>query len=101
MGRAHAEYLVTTPCKYHTLKTDWASALYCGITLKWEYTPRTVDLRIPGYINTALLKYQHPEPCKPQQAPHLWDKPQYVQTAQYAKPVDNTPKPNAKGIKHI
>ena len=31
VGRAHAEHLVTTLRKYHTLKTDWAGTLYCGI----------------------------------------------------------------------
>ena len=34
VGWAHAEHLVTTLCKYHTLKTDWACTLYCGIKLK-------------------------------------------------------------------
>ena len=28
IGRAHAEYLVTTLRNYHTLKTDWESTLY-------------------------------------------------------------------------
>ena len=101
MGRAHAKHLVTTLRKYHTLKTDWAGTLYFGITLKWDYTHRTVDLSMPGYINTDLLKYQHPDPRKLQHAPHLWEKPQYSQTTQYAKPVDNTPKLDAEGIKHI
>ena len=56
---------------------------------------------MPGYIKKTLLKYQHPEPRKPQHAPHKWDKPQYIQTTQYAKPVDKTPKLDAEGIKHI
>ena len=55
---------------------------------------------MPGYIKAALLKYQHPEPRKPQHAPHKWDKPQYGQTTQYAKPVDKTLKLDAEGIKH-
>ena len=101
VGRAHAEHLVTTLRKYHTLKTYWAGTLYCGIKLKWDYTCRTVDLSIPGYIKVVSLKYQHPEPRKLQHAPHRWDKPQYVQTTQYAKPVDKTPKLDNEGIKHI
>ena len=56
---------------------------------------------MPGYIKKTLLKYQHPEPCKPQHAPHKWDKPQYGQTTQYTKPVDTTPKLDTEGIKHI
>ena len=100
-GKGHAEHLVTTLRKYRTLKTDWAGTLYCGIKLKWEYTCLTVDLSMTGYINAIFLKYQHPEPFKPQHAPHIWDKPQYVQTTQYAKPTDNTPKLNTEGINHI
>ena len=69
VGRAHAEHLVTTLRKYHTLKTDWAGTLYCGIKLKWDYTRRTVYLSMPGYIKAALLKYQHPEPRKLQHTP--------------------------------
>ena len=101
VGRAHAEHLVTTLRKYPTLKTDWSGTLYCGIKLKWDNTRRTVDLSMLGYIKAALLKYQHPEPRKPQHAPHKWDKPQYGQTTQYVKPVYKTPKLDAEGIKHI
>ena len=70
------------------------------ITLKWDYTCHTVYLSMPGYINKSLLKYQHPDPHKPQHVPYLWDKPQYRQTTQYAKPADNSPKLDANGIKH-
>ena len=47
VGKAHAEHLVTTLRKYHTLNTDWVVTLYCGIKLKWDYTRRTVDLSMP------------------------------------------------------
>ena len=47
-----------------------------------------------------MLKYQHPDPHKPQHMPYLWDKPQYRQTTLYAKPADNSPKLDANGIKH-
>ena len=101
VGRSHAKHLVTILHKYHNLKTDWAGTLYCGIKLKWDYTRCCVDLSMPGYIKSSLLKYQHPQPRKPQHAPHKWDKPQYGQTTQYAKPVDKTPKLDNEGIKHI
>ena len=77
VGRSHAKHLVPTLRNYHTLITDWEGILYCGITLKWDYTRHTVNLSMPGYINAALPKYQHPEPHKPQHAPYQWEKPQY------------------------
>ena len=48
-----------------------------------------------------LLKYQRPEPCKPQHVPYQWGKNQYGQTTQYVKPADNSPKLDADGIKQI
>ena len=72
IGRAHAKHLVTTLPKYQTLKTYWGGTLYCGISLKWGYTRYTVDLNMLGYINLELLKYQRPEPQKPQHAPYQW-----------------------------
>ena len=101
VGRVHAEHLVTTLQKYHTFKTYWGGTLYCGITLKWDYTRHTVKLSMPGYINAELLKYQHTEPRKPQHAPYQWENPQYEQTTQYAKPADNSSKLDANGIKKI
>ena len=99
VGWVHAEHLVTTLQRYHTLKTDWGGTLYCGITLKWDYTRHTVDLSMPGYINVELLKYQHSDHHEPQHVPYQWEKAQYGQTMQYAKPADNSPKLDADGIK--
>ena len=100
-GQAHGKHLVMTLRKYHTHITDWEGTLYCGITLKWGYTCHTVNLRITGYINVTLQKYQHPEPRKPHHAPYQWEKPQYVQTTHYIKPTVNSPKIDAVCIKQI
>jgi hypothetical protein len=37
----------------YKMTTDWNGNLYCGITLNWDYTNRTVELSMPGYM---LLK---------------------------------------------
>ena len=100
-GWAHAEHLVNTLQQYLTLKMDRAGTLYCGITLKWDYTRNTVNLIMTGYINAELLKYYHPKLHKPQHRPYLWKKHQYGQNTQYAKPADSSLKLDANGIKHI
>ena len=87
VGRDHAKHLMNTLQQYHTLKTDWAGTLYFGITLKWDYTCHNINLSMTEYINGALPKYQHPKPSKTLHAPYLWEKPQYGQTIQYAKPA--------------
>ncbi len=37
-------------------------SLFCGIHLAWNYTLGHVDCHMPGYINKALTRYQHPKP---------------------------------------
>jgi hypothetical protein len=49
--------------------------MYCGITLKWDYVARTVDLSMPGYIEKALENYLAERPKRPQHAPHAWTAP--------------------------
>ncbi len=46
---------------YDTLRTetyeiveDWEGNLYCGITLKWNYTKRYVDLSMAAYVTKQL-----------------------------------------------
>jgi hypothetical protein len=65
--------------------------LYCGITLKWDYSNKHVDLSMPDYIKDALHKFQHPMPKRPQYAPHNCTVPAYDQRIQYAPPLEATP----------
>jgi hypothetical protein len=37
------------------------------MTLQWEYSGRTVNVSVPGYIEKALLEFLH-EPDKPTKA---------------------------------
>jgi hypothetical protein len=60
VGKEHADHLI------HCLKTetyklteDWAGDLYCGISLRWIYEKRWLDILMPGYIKKQLLKYEH------------------------------------------
>jgi hypothetical protein len=60
VGKQHADHLIHAIEEHHKFSKDWAGQLlYCGITLHWDYTKRTVDLSMPGYINATLHKYQH------------------------------------------
>ena len=35
---------------------DWMGGLYFGITLKWDYAARPVDISITSYVRDALHK---------------------------------------------
>jgi hypothetical protein len=41
---------------------DWVGDLYCGITLRWNYNKRYVDISMPGYIKKKLQEYGHVVP---------------------------------------
>jgi hypothetical protein len=72
------------------MQSDWNGTAYCGFTLEWDYEDRTADLSMPGYINAALHKYQHPAPARPEHSPHTWNPPIYGANTQ----VMSEPKPS-------
>jgi hypothetical protein len=46
---------------------------------------------MPGYIERALQRFEHPQPAKPQHSPHKWQKPSYGAKVQYALEPDDSP----------
>ena len=56
----------------YTVTTDFTGVKYCGLTLLWDYTNRTVQLSMPGYIKVALLRFQHETPTRPEHAPYKY-----------------------------
>ena len=74
--------------------------MFCGITLKWDYEKRTVDLSMPGYIQKALLKFQHPTPTVPVDAPHKHTPIKYGAQPQMV-PIDMSPKLSPTDITRV
>ena len=85
--------------QHYPVTEDWTGALYCGLTLHWNYTDRWVDLSMPGYIKALLLRFQHPSPSQPQFSPHACAPPNYGQ--QLTPPDDSSAPIDAKGITRI
>jgi hypothetical protein len=98
VGAEHAQHLITALETDYTVSKYWTGALYCGITLNWDYANKHVDLSLPGYIKNALHKFQHPLPKRPQYAPHNWTVRAYGQRIQYAPLPDTTPPATAAEI---
>jgi hypothetical protein len=101
VGKQHAEHLKNALEETYTVSTDWTGGLYCGITLTWDYRKRTVKLSMPGYIEQALHKFQHPEPTQPQHSPYPYKEPTYGVKIQLTAPPDNSPSPEKKEITRI
>ena len=75
----------------YEITVDWTGTKFLGLTLKWNYIDRYVDLSMPGYIQEIVLRHQHKPPTKPEQCPHDYKTPTYGATVQYAD--DEVPSP--------
>ncbi|KAL7478294.1 hypothetical protein ACHAW6_004064 [Cyclotella cf. meneghiniana] len=63
--KEHAEHFLNVLKEHYTLNIDWVGKLYCGISLKWDYKNKTVDISMPGYITKLLQQFNHE--CKTSQ----------------------------------
>ena len=82
--KENANHLIQALQKLYTIFIDWASSLFYGLTIAWDYAARNCDISMPNYLQTALHKFQHPAPKRLQHVPHSWSKPNYGSHVQYA-----------------
>jgi hypothetical protein len=90
IGRNNAEHLMASIKKNDDISSDWTGSAYCGLKIDWNYINGTVYLSIPGYIKAELHKYQHPEPTRPEHAPHQWNPPIYCAKTQYVEDTQDS-----------
>jgi len=100
-NKADFNHLMSALCQHYQVTEDWDATQYCGMTLKWDYQNRTVDLSMPGYIDRALKRFQHPQPRRPEHAPHAWQKPTYGAKTQFVPEPDATPALDAANTKRV
>ena len=91
VGKEHAEHLMAALREDYEISHDWSGSLYCGITLKWDYVARTVDLSMPGYLAAVLTRFRHAIAAKPEHAPHKSKAIQYGVKVQLTDPLDDSP----------
>jgi len=99
-GDTHTNHLLKTLRKDYEVTVDWKGELYVGIKLEWDYEKRTLDTHIPGFVPSALHKYQHKRPTKPQHAPANAAPIQYGAKVQKAT-KDTSPLISAERIRKI
>jgi len=88
--RDDAMHLLTALREQYQVTEDWDATRYCGLSLRWDYAQRTVDLSMPGYIDRALQRFRHPTPTRPEHSPHAWQPPSYGATTQLAPALDTS-----------
>ena len=67
----------------YTISVDMKGTRYCGMTLKWNYKKRTLDVSMPGYVTKLLSDLKHIPPKRQQHAPHPWIPISYGSKTQY------------------
>ena len=91
VGRQHAEHLLSALRDLYEVTEDPTGSKYCGLTIKWNYKRRWVEISMPEYIPALLHKFRHRPPKRRQDAPHDWPVHSYSQKVQYANAPDNSP----------
>jgi hypothetical protein len=85
VGKQYVDHLLQALKKDYEVTEEWKGALYFRIKLDWNYNTKKVDLSIPGYIESALHKFQHKPPAQPENAPYP------ARALQYGSKVQLTP----------
>ena len=101
VNKDDVDHLISSIKTTYSLTEDWTGNLYCGISLKWDYIGRTVDISMPGYIKKKLQEYEHVRPRKVQTCPYSPEPKKFGSKAQAPFPPDASPKLDEKGIKRI
>ena len=101
VGIEHVNHLIAALKKYFTIAEDWTGSLYCGITLKWDYEKRIVDILMPGYIKKVLQRYSHEKPKKHQACPYPVEPRKYGRAAQDPMEQDTSRNATEKETKKI
>jgi hypothetical protein len=85
------DHLLASLRKHYTISVDLTGSKYLGLDIAWDYTNRTCDISMPGYIERALLRFQHASPAKPQDSPHYAERPIYGAAVQLTAAPDHSP----------
>ena len=90
VGKENFDHLVAALKDLYEITVDEKGSKFLGLTIKFNYQKRTVDISMPGYVKKALLRFQHIARRK-QRSPHQWNKPIYGQKTQYAEETNISP----------
>ena len=105
MGGEHAHHLHQVLQEYYKISEDWKGNIFAGLDLEWNYAAkhndRTCRLYIKGYIERALLRFDHRIPTKTHLLPHKHHETNYGAKIQVAPAEVDSPLLDAKGIKRV
>ena len=97
----HAQHFIATLKQHYTITVDMEAKQYLGLQLDWNYKERYVDVSMPGYVDKALARFQHPAPRKQQHSPFPWTQPTYGAKTQYTADEDLSTPLTAPEVKKL
>jgi hypothetical protein len=65
VGIEHFNNLLDLLKKYHGVQFNMTGDKFAGINIKWDYAGRRCHISMEGYIESLLIKFEHPCPTKP------------------------------------
>jgi len=101
VGKDNVLHLIKALRQHYELEEDWEGKLYCGISLKWDYKRRYVDISMPGYVEKLLARFEHKPPHRPQHSPHAAPPRKFGNNAQEPVEHDHLPIVPPDRIKHV
>ena len=100
-NRDDLDHLLAALQAHYKISTDMTGSTYIGLHIEWNYTNRSVDISMPGFIERALLRFKHDMPHKPQHSPHRAAQPIYGKQQQLTPEPDRSPLLNAADTKTV
>jgi hypothetical protein len=101
VNREDADHLVDTIRKYYPITVDEDATKYIGLTIQWDYVKRQAHIHMPGYIDKALVRFNHKKPTKVQNSPYPHVSPKYGTTIQYVPDEIESPTLSNEDTKYI
>ena len=96
-GKKHLDHLIAAIRKGGCgVKVDKSGALYCWITLNWNYEQQYMDISMPGYVKKMLVRFKHEMPKRPHYSTYQPLTRKYGTESQETLPEDTTAKVNAE-----
>ena len=96
-----AQHLLDSLTPHYQITVDKEGTRFIGLTLEWDYKNQEVHVSMPGYVEKALTRFNHPKPKKPQHQPHPHQPIVYGAKTQTATPEDDSPKLNKEQKKYV
>ena len=88
-GQENVDHLHNCIKAQYKCTYDAKGDLFCGISLKWNYIRRFVDLSMPDYVKKNLVRFSRITPTHPQNSPHPFTAPTYSSKPQMATENDS------------